>query len=90
MLQEIIDFAKAQSAKLGRGIAIYPETKNPTYHRDLGLLEDKLIAALDAAGWNARSAPVFVQASSRAASSRCAPRVCIIEWCSLSTEMISI
>ncbi len=61
-LQEIIDFAKAQSAKLGRSIAIYPETKNPTYYRDLGLpLEDKLIAALDAAGWNGRSAPVFVQ-----------------------------
>ena len=36
-LQEIIDLAKAQSAKLGRSIAIYPETKNPTYHRDLGL-----------------------------------------------------
>ncbi len=61
-LQEIIDFAKAQSAKPGRSIAIYPETKNPSYHRDLGLpLEDKLIAALDAAGWNSRSAPVFVQ-----------------------------
>jgi glycerophosphoryl diester phosphodiesterase len=61
-LQEIVDFAKAQSAKLGRSIAIYPETKNPSYHRDLGLpLEDKLIAALDAAGWNGRSAPVFVQ-----------------------------
>jgi glycerophosphoryl diester phosphodiesterase len=60
--QEIVDFAKAQSAKLGRSIAIYPETKNPTYHRDLGLpLEDKLIAALDAAGWNSRTAPVFVQ-----------------------------
>src|SRR5512134_2940471 len=61
-LQEIIDFAKAQSAKLGRSIAIYPETKNPSYHRDLGLpLEDKLIAALEAAAWNHRSAPVFVQ-----------------------------
>jgi glycerophosphoryl diester phosphodiesterase len=61
-LQEIIDLAKAQSAKLGRSIAIYPETKNPTYHRDLGLpLEGKLIAALEAAGWNSRSAPVFVQ-----------------------------
>jgi glycerophosphoryl diester phosphodiesterase len=61
-LQEIIDFAKARSAKPGRGIAIYAETKNPSYHRDLGLpLEDKLIAALDAAGWNSRSAPVFVQ-----------------------------
>ena len=61
-LQEIIALVKAQSAKLNRTIAVYPETKNPSYHRDLGLpLEDKLIAALDAAGWNSRSAPVFVQ-----------------------------
>lgn len=61
-MQEIFDLAQAQSAKLGRAIYVYPETKNPTYHRDLGLpLEDKLIAALNAAGWNSRSAPVFVQ-----------------------------
>src|SRR5512135_2090294 len=53
---------KFRSVKLGRSVAIYPETKNPSYHRDLGLpLEDRLIAALDAAGWNRRSAPVFVQ-----------------------------
>ena len=61
-LQEIIDLVKTQSAKLGRTVIVYPETKNPSYHRDLGLpLEDKLIAALNAAGWNSRSAPVFVQ-----------------------------
>ena len=61
-LQEIIDLAKTQSAKLGRPVIIYPETNNPSYHRDLGLpLEDKLINALNAAGWNSRSAPVFVQ-----------------------------
>ena len=61
-LQEIISLAKTQSAKVGRVVLIYPETKNPSYHRDLGLpLEDKLIAALDSAGWNSRSAPVFVQ-----------------------------
>ena len=61
-LQEIIALVKAQSAKLNRTIAVYPETKNPSYHRDLGLpLEDKLIVALNAAGWNSRSAPVFVQ-----------------------------
>jgi glycerophosphoryl diester phosphodiesterase len=61
-LQEIIDLVKTQSANLGRTIIIYPETKNPSYHRALGLpLEDKLIAALNAAGWNSRSAPVFVQ-----------------------------
>ncbi len=61
-LQEIIDLVKTQSTKLGRTIIVYPETKNPSYHRDLGLpLEDKLIDALNAAGWNSRSAPVFVQ-----------------------------
>ena len=61
-LQEVIDLAKAESDRLGRSIAIYPETKNPTYHRDLGLpLEDKLISAIRAAGWNSKIAPVFVQ-----------------------------
>ena len=60
--QELIDLVKAQSAKLGRSIAVYPETKNPTYHRALGLpLEDKLIAAINAAGWNSKTAPIFVQ-----------------------------
>jgi glycerophosphoryl diester phosphodiesterase len=61
-LQEVIALAKAGSDRLGRPIAIYPETKNPTYHRDLGLpLEDKLIGAIRAAGWNSKTAPVFVQ-----------------------------
>jgi len=61
-LQEVIDLVKAESARLGRSIAIYPETKNPTYHRELELpLEDKLISAIRAAGWNSKGAPVFVQ-----------------------------
>jgi glycerophosphoryl diester phosphodiesterase len=61
-LQEVIDLVKAESRRLGRAIAIYPETKNPTYHRDLALpLEDKLISAIQAAGWNSKTAPVFVQ-----------------------------
>jgi glycerophosphoryl diester phosphodiesterase len=60
--QEIVDLAKTQSAKLGRVIAVYPETKNPSYHRALGLpLEDKLIAMINAAGWNSKTAPIFVQ-----------------------------
>jgi glycerophosphoryl diester phosphodiesterase len=60
--QEIIDLAKARSQSTGRTLAVYPETKNPTYHRDLGLpLEDKLIQMLEAAGWNRKDAPVFVQ-----------------------------
>jgi len=60
--EEIIALAKTQGVKLHRNIVIYPETKNPTYHRDLGLpLEDRLISALNAAGWNDRFSPVFVQ-----------------------------
>ncbi len=61
-LQEVMDLVKAESQRLGRSIAIYPETKNPTYHRELGLpLEDRLISAIRSAGWNSRDAPVFVQ-----------------------------
>ena len=61
-LQEIINLAKTEAARLGRTVYIYPETKNPTYHRNLGLpLEDRLITALNATGWNGPSAPVFVQ-----------------------------
>ena len=61
-LQEIINLAKAEAERLGRTVYIYPETKNPTYHRNLGLpLEDRLITALNATGWNGPSAPVFVQ-----------------------------
>jgi len=60
--QEVVDLAKAKSRETGRTIAIYPETKNPTWFRDLGLpLEDKLIAILEAAGWNSKTAPVYVQ-----------------------------
>ncbi|QYF93588.1 glycerophosphodiester phosphodiesterase [Massilia sp. PAMC28688] len=57
-LQEVIDLIK----KSGKPIALYPETKNPSFHRRHGLpLEDKLLATLDAAGWSTRSAPVYVQ-----------------------------
>ena len=61
-LQEIVDLVKARSAATGRPIAIYPETKHPTFHRQLGLpMEDKLIALIQAAGWNSKTAPVYVQ-----------------------------
>lgn len=61
-LKEIITLAKRESERHGRAIGIYPETKHPTYHFALGLpLEDKLLEALDEAGWNDRKAPVFIQ-----------------------------
>ena len=46
----------------GKSISLYVETKNPTFHRQIGLpLEDNLLTLLTAAGWTTRSAPVFVQ-----------------------------
>ena len=61
-LQEIIDLVKARRTATGREIGIYPETKHPTFHRQLGLgLEDRLISSINAAGWNSKAAPVFVQ-----------------------------
>jgi glycerophosphoryl diester phosphodiesterase len=61
-LEEIIDLVKRKSKERGRVIGIYPETKHPTYHRSIGLpLEGKLVQVLQAAGWNRRDAPVFLQ-----------------------------
>jgi len=60
--QEVIDLAKRLSKETSRTIGIYPETKNPSHFRLLGLpLEDKMLAALTEAGWNSRSAPVILQ-----------------------------
>ena len=60
--QEIVDLALAKTKEKGRTIAVYPETKNPTYHRDLGLpLEDKLIDIVNKTGWNSKTAPIYVQ-----------------------------
>ncbi|MBC7954966.1 MAG: glycerophosphodiester phosphodiesterase [Cytophagales bacterium] len=61
-LVEVIDLVKRKSREEGRRIGIYPETKHPTYHQQIGLpLEDRLLAILTHAGWNHRNAPVFIQ-----------------------------
>jgi glycerophosphoryl diester phosphodiesterase len=61
-LAEVIDLAKRESRRLDRRIGIYPETKHPTYHEDIGLpLEGRLVKALRRAGWSSRRAPVFIQ-----------------------------
>ena len=61
-LEEVIDFVKRKSQEKGRRIGIYPETKHPTYHQQIGLaLEDRLLRVLTRAGWNHRGAPVFIQ-----------------------------
>ncbi len=55
-LQEVIDLAKAHS------VGIYPETKHPTFFDSIGLsLEEPLVAALRANGWDRKKAPVYIQ-----------------------------
>ena len=61
-LDEVIALAKSESRRLGRRIAIAPETKHPTYFRSVGLpLEKPLLRALRRAGWDRSDAPVYVQ-----------------------------
>jgi glycerophosphoryl diester phosphodiesterase len=61
-LEEVIDLVKRESRKRDRRIGIYPETKHPTYHEDLGLaLEPRLVRILKRAGWDSRKDPVFIQ-----------------------------
>ncbi|MEA2331562.1 MAG: glycerophosphoryl diester phosphodiesterase [Thermoleophilaceae bacterium] len=61
-LDEVIALAKRYSKRVGRTIGIYPETKHPTYHQDIGLpLERRLVKVLDRAGLSKRRSPVFIQ-----------------------------
>lgn len=54
---EILTLVEEESARLGRAIGVYPETKHPSYFAAVGLsLEEPLLAAL--AG---RDLPAFVQ-----------------------------
>jgi glycerophosphoryl diester phosphodiesterase len=70
--QQIIDVAKAKSQTTGRTIAVYPETKNPTWNNAQAIangcgpagsrpLEDALIRILNDNGVNSRDAAVYVQ-----------------------------
>ena len=55
-------WSSARPERLAAGASVYPETKHPTYHRELGLpLEDRVLEVLTHAGMNNREAPVFIQ-----------------------------
>ena len=61
-LEEVLDLAKAEGAKAGRTVGVYPETKHPTYHVKQGLpLEDRLLAILAKYGYTTKASPVIVQ-----------------------------
>ena len=66
--QQILDLIKQKAAETGRTVAVYPETKNPTYHYNLwksgaipARLEDTLVAMIKANGLNSHDAPIYVQ-----------------------------
>jgi glycerophosphoryl diester phosphodiesterase len=65
--QEVLDLIAQKKRETGRTVAVYPETKNPSYHKALwtagtipARLEDTLVAMITAAGLNNASAPIFV------------------------------
>ena len=61
-LDEVLDLAKSEGSKVGRTVGVYPETKHPTYHANLGLkLEDRLLATLAKYGYTTKASPVIVQ-----------------------------
>jgi glycerophosphoryl diester phosphodiesterase len=61
-LQEIIDLARKASRWADRAIAIYPETKHPTYFRDIGLpLEPAVAQILRANELDGPDSPVLLQ-----------------------------
>jgi glycerophosphoryl diester phosphodiesterase len=66
--QEILDLIKLKAREAGELVAVYPETKNPSYHLDLwkkgkipARMEDTLVAMINANNLNYHDAPIFVQ-----------------------------
>ena len=61
-LDEVLRLAEALGAARGRAVGVYPETKHPSYFREIGLpLEEKLVAALHGAGYTSREDPAWIQ-----------------------------
>jgi len=60
--REILELAKTESARVGRTIGVYPETKHPTYHVDAGLpIEPRLLKMLAEYGYTKKDSPVVIQ-----------------------------
>lgn len=61
-LDEVLALADSLGRRRGRAVGVYPETKHPSYHRQIGLpLEERLLDALRRHGLDRRDAPVFIQ-----------------------------
>ena len=60
--EQILDLVQQESARRGRQIGVYPETKHPAFHLALKLpLEDRLLEALQRRGLNKAGTPIFIQ-----------------------------
>jgi glycerophosphoryl diester phosphodiesterase len=66
--QEVLDLIAQKARETGRTVSVYPETKNPSYHKALwtagtipARMEDTLVAMITAAGLNSATAPIYVQ-----------------------------
>ena len=60
--EEILELARKESASRQRVIGVYPETKHPAFHFELGLpLEDRMLETLRKFGLDREGGPVFIQ-----------------------------
>ena len=72
-MQEIIDIAKAKSAKLGRTLSVYPEAKNPYWNNAQAIangcdtagtkhpFEDAIVKLVNTNGLNTKESALYVQ-----------------------------
>jgi glycerophosphoryl diester phosphodiesterase len=59
---EVVEIARAGTARTGRAIGVYPELKHPSWLAALGFdPEGALVAVLEREDWTGPDAPVFVQ-----------------------------
>ena len=80
--QEMIDFVRKLEKEKGRSIAIYPETKHPSYFRRIGLpLEDRMLDILVKNGYQGKSAACLIQSFEVANLKALRPRtkICLMQ-----------
>lgn len=59
---EVVEIARAASARTGRAIAVAPELKHPTYFAGIGLpMEDAFVAELERLHLTGADAPIIIQ-----------------------------
>ncbi|MEK7794546.1 MAG: glycerophosphodiester phosphodiesterase [Candidatus Hydrogenedentota bacterium] len=60
--QEMIELVQGLNATTKRNVGIYPELKDPAWHRDQGLpLEEEFLAIIREYGYDQADAPIYVQ-----------------------------